>query len=183
MTDTAAQPPPRVLVIEDEPALQKFLRATLSTQGYSVVTAERGEEGLRVAAALPPDLVVLDLGLPDTDGVNVTRRLREWTRVPIIVVSARGREQDKVVALDAGADDYLTKPFGMDELHARVRAAMRRALGPSADPEGTAHIDIREAARSSRIRQGATANTSAFLPSITITTGGILQYAAHNAFP
>ena len=121
------QPPPRVLVIEDEPAVQRFLRATLSTQGYSVSTAERGDEGLRIAAAAPPDLVVLDLGLPDTDGVEVTRRIREWSSVPIIVVSARGREQDKVLALDAGADDYLTKPFGVGELLARLRVALRHA--------------------------------------------------------
>ena len=119
------QPAPRVLVIEDEPALQKFLRATLSTQGYDVVTAARGDEGLRLAAAAPPDLIVLDLGLPDTDGIGVTRSVREWSSVPIIVVSARGREQDKVVALDAGADDYLTKPFGVGELLARVRVALR----------------------------------------------------------
>jgi two-component system, OmpR family, KDP operon response regulator KdpE len=125
VTDATTQPPPQILVIEDEPALQKFLRATLSTQGYGVVTATRGDEGLRLAAAAPPDLVVLDLGLPDTDGVDLTRRLREWTAVPIIVVSARGREQDKVIALDAGADDYLTKPFAVGELLARVRVALR----------------------------------------------------------
>jgi two-component system KDP operon response regulator KdpE len=132
-TPRPAAPPPRVLVIEDEPALQRFLRATLASQGYGVVEAARGEDGLRLAAASPPDLVVLDLGLPDVDGVEVTRRLREWTGVPIIVVSARGREQDKVVALDAGADDYLTKPFGVGELLARVRAAMRRAAAARHD--------------------------------------------------
>ena len=125
--DEATTPPPRpqILVIEDEPALQKFLRATLTTQDYVVTEATRGDEGLRRAAASPPDLVVLDLGLPDMDGVEVARRLREWSTVPIIVVSARGREQDKVVALDAGADDYLTKPFGVGELLARVRVALR----------------------------------------------------------
>src|SRR5215210_2057879 len=133
MSETTTQPPTRILVIEDEPTLQKFLRATLSTQGYSVAEAARGDEGLRLAAAAPPDLVVLDLGLPDMDGVEVTRRLRDWTAVPIIVVSARGKEQDKVVALDAGADDYLTKPFGVGELLARVRVALRHIAAVKQD--------------------------------------------------
>jgi len=118
---------PVVLVIEDERPLQKFLRFTLESQNYAVVEATRGEEGLRHAAMSRPDLVILDLGLPDIDGLDVTRRLREWSAVPIIVVSARGKEQDKVVALDAGADDYLTKPFGAGELLARVRVALRHA--------------------------------------------------------
>jgi two-component system KDP operon response regulator KdpE len=116
-----------LLVIEDEPALQKFLRVTLEAQDYKVIEATTGAEGLRRAATAPPDLIVLDLGLPDMDGVEVTRRLREWSAVPIIVVSARGKEQDKVVALDAGGDDYLTKPFGVGELLARVRVALRHA--------------------------------------------------------
>src|SRR5687767_4327787 len=116
---------PTILVIEDEPPLQKFLRLTLGTQDYQVIEASTGEQGLRHAAMARPDLIVLDLGLPDIDGVEVTRRLREWTAVPIIVVSARGREQDKVIALDAGADDYLTKPFAVGELLARVRVALR----------------------------------------------------------
>ena len=118
---------PVVLVIEDERPLQKFLRVTLENQNYSVIDAARGEEGLRHAAMSRPDLVILDLGLPDIDGLEVTRRLREWSAVPIIIVSARGKEQDKVVALDAGADDYLTKPFGAGELLARVRVALRHA--------------------------------------------------------
>jgi two-component system, OmpR family, KDP operon response regulator KdpE len=116
-----------VLVIEDEPALQRFLRVTLAAQDYKVIEATTGEQGLRHAGTALPDLIVLDLGLPDVDGVEVTRRLREWSAVPIIVVSARGKEQDKVVALDAGADDYLTKPFGVGELLARVRVALRHA--------------------------------------------------------
>ena len=122
-----------VLVIEDEPALQRFLRVTLTAQEYKVIEATTGEQGLRHAATSLPDLIVLDLGLPDVDGVEVTRRLREWSAVPIIVVSARGKEQDKVVALDAGADDYLTKPFGVGELLARVRVALRHAA--AANPE------------------------------------------------
>jgi two-component system, OmpR family, KDP operon response regulator KdpE len=116
-----------VLVIEDEPALQRFLRVTLAAQDYKVIEATTGEQGLRHAGTALPELIVLDLGLPDIDGVEVTRRLREWSAVPIIVVSARGKEQDKVVALDAGADDYLTKPFGVGELLARVRVALRHA--------------------------------------------------------
>src|SRR3954469_401976 len=126
---------PTILVIEDEPALKKFLRITLASQDYVVLEATRGEEGIRHAATSSPDLVILDLGLPDMDGVDVARRLREWSAIPIIVVSARGREQEKVVALDAGADDYLTKPFGVGELLARVRVALRRAA--AADPEST----------------------------------------------
>src|SRR5213083_2178327 len=118
---------PTILVIEDEPPLQRFLRVTLEAQNFRVIEAERGEHGLRHAAMAQPDLIILDLGLPDIDGLEVTRRLREWSAVPIIVVSARGKEQDKVVALDAGADDYLTKPFGAGELLARVRVALRHA--------------------------------------------------------
>ena len=117
---------PSILVIEDEPPLQRFLRVTLESQDYTVTAAATVEEGLRSAATSRPDLIILDLGLPDVDGVEVARRLREWTRTPIIVVSARGKEQDKVVALDSGADDYLTKPFGVGELLARVRVALRR---------------------------------------------------------
>lgn len=120
-----SEPLPTILVIEDEPPLQKFLRVTLENEQYNVIVASRGEEGLRHASVGQPDLIILDLGLPDIDGMEVTRRLREWTAVPIVVVSARGKEQDKVVALDAGADDYLTKPFGVPELLARVRVALR----------------------------------------------------------
>ncbi len=118
---------PTVLVIDDEPSIRKFLRVSLEANGYAVVEAETGKLGLIAAASRGPDVVVLDLGLPDADGVDVARQLREWSAVPIIVVSARGREQDKVVALDAGADDYLTKPFGVGELLARVRVALRHA--------------------------------------------------------
>jgi two-component system KDP operon response regulator KdpE len=116
---------PIILVIEDEPPLRKFLRVTLDAQGYDVIETATGEAGVRHAAYDRPDLVILDLGLPDIDGIEVTRRIRAWSSIPIIVVSARGKEQDKVVALDAGADDYLTKPFGARELAARVRVALR----------------------------------------------------------
>src|SRR3954470_17627536 len=124
---------PTILVIEDEPALKKFLRITLASQDYVVLEATRGEEGIRHAATSSPDLIILDLGLPDMDGVDVSRRLREWSAIPIIVVSARGREQEKVVALDAGADDYLTKPFGVGELPARIRVVLRHLATANRD--------------------------------------------------
>ena len=129
----AAAPKPTILVIEDEPRLQKFLHVTLTSNHYTVIEALSGESGLRHAANDRPDLVILDLGLPDLDGVEVTRRIREWSAIPIIVVSARGKEQDKVVALDAGADDYLTKPFGVRELLARVRVVLRHLATVAAD--------------------------------------------------
>jgi two-component system KDP operon response regulator KdpE len=106
-----AEPGPVVLLIEDEPQMRRFLRAALEPHGYHLVEAETAREGMGHAAAHNPDVVLLDLGLPDLDGLEVTRRIREWSRVPIIVLSARGQESDKVAALDAGADDYLTKPF------------------------------------------------------------------------
>jgi two-component system KDP operon response regulator KdpE len=118
-----------VLVIEDEVPVRRFLRASLTTRGFRVLEAETGAQGLSLAASHNPEVVLLDLGLPDGDGVVWLRRLREWSRVPVIVISARGREDDKVIALDAGADDYLTKPFGVNELFARIRVAMRHAHG------------------------------------------------------
>jgi two-component system KDP operon response regulator KdpE len=114
-----------ILLIEDEPQMRRFLRITLQGHGYRLVEAETGQEGLMQAATRNPDVVLLDLGLPDLDGLEVTRRLREWTQTPIIVISAREQEQDKVKALDAGADDYLTKPFSAGELMARIRVALR----------------------------------------------------------
>jgi len=116
---------PVIVVIEDEAAIRRFLRATLTTNGYELIEATTGQEGLAQVARHQPALVLLDLGLPDLDGLEVTKRLREWTAVPIIVLSARGQERDKVAALDAGADDYLTKPFGVAELMARMRVALR----------------------------------------------------------
>ncbi len=118
---------PLVLVIEDEPQMVRFLRPALQGHGFRLVEATSGEDGIRQAATRAPDLVLLDLGLPDMDGIEVTRRVREWSQVPILVISARGREDDKVAALDAGADDYVTKPFSMPELLARVRVALRHA--------------------------------------------------------
>lgn len=118
---------PLVLVIEDEAPLRKFLRASLEANGYRVREAVTAADGTVAAAREHPDVLLLDLGLPDGDGLEVTRTLREWARMPIIVLSARGRESDKIAALDAGADDYLTKPFGVGELLARVRVALRHA--------------------------------------------------------
>ena len=118
---------PRILVIDDEPQILRAMRTILTEKGFGVTTAARGEEGLALAAATEPDLVILDLGLPDMDGVEVCRRLREWTSIPIIILSVRDSERDKVAALDMGADDYLTKPFGIEELLARVRVALRHS--------------------------------------------------------
>lgn len=114
-----------VLVVEDEPQMRRFLRATLTAHGYRPLEAGTAAEALLLARSHNPELVLLDLGLPDGDGFEVTRQLRDWSQVPIIVLSARGREGDKIEALDAGADDYLTKPFGVGELLARIRVALR----------------------------------------------------------
>src|SRR5258708_2787596 len=118
---------PVVLVIEDEPQMRRFLRATLEAHDYRMVDATTGQAGLAEATTRTPDIVLLDLGLPDTDGVEILERLRGWTEVPVIVVSARDQEKEKIRALDAGADDYLTKPFGAGELLARIRVALRHA--------------------------------------------------------
>lgn len=116
-----------ILLIEDDSQMRRFLRITLTAHGYRLVEAATAQEGLMQAATRNPDVVLLDLGLPDLDGLEVTRRLREWTQTPVIVISAREQEQDKVRALDAGADDYLTKPFSAGELLARIRVALRHA--------------------------------------------------------
>ena len=119
------EPKHTILVIEDELQIRRFLRATLLGHGYRCLEATTGQEGLLLATSQAPDVIILDLGLPDIDGLQVTRQLREWARMPIIVLSARGQESDKIAALDAGADDYLTKPFGVGELLARLRVALR----------------------------------------------------------
>lgn len=139
MTDTL----PNILLIEDEPQIRRFLRAALPGQGYRLTETTNGQDGLLQATMHLPDLIILDLGLPDIDGLEVTKRLREWTQVPIIVLSARGREDDKIAALDAGADDYLTKPFGMGELLARLRVALRHASRIAGEPED-AHFQVGE---------------------------------------
>jgi two-component system KDP operon response regulator KdpE len=122
---------PLVLVIEDDAQVRKFLRASLNAHGYRVEEATSGEEGTSMAAQFRPDVILLDLGLPDVDGIIIARRIREWSTVPIIVLSARGQENQKVEALDAGTDDYLTKPFGVPELLARIRVALRHAARAS----------------------------------------------------
>jgi two-component system KDP operon response regulator KdpE len=137
---------PVVLVVEDEAPVRRFLRAALEGHGYRLVEATTIREAEQLAPGHNPDLFLLDLGLPDGDGIDLARRLREWTRAPIIVLSARGREEDKVRALDAGADDYLTKPFGVNELLARMRVALRHAAaGPGGEPifeAGPLRVDL-----------------------------------------
>ena len=124
--------PLKILIVDDERPIRRFLNASLGNR-YSILEAENGKEAIRVAAMDHPELIILDLGLPDMDGTEVTRRLREWTNIPIIVISVRDGELDKVAALDAGADDYLTKPFGISELLARIRVALRRSHQPEAE--------------------------------------------------
>ena len=138
---------PLVMVVEDEPQMRRFLRASLASRGFRLVEAATANEVTALVTSHSPEVILLDLGLPDGDGIEIARGIREWSRVPIIVISARGREADKVEALDAGADDYLTKPFGVNELLARIRVALRRArdANPSSTPIfqlGPLHIDF-----------------------------------------
>jgi two-component system KDP operon response regulator KdpE len=133
--------------VDDEPQVRRVLRAALTPHGYRVLEAATGAEALTEAATRTPDVILLDLGLPDMDGVALTHRLREWSRTPVIVVSARGQERDKVAALDAGADDYVTKPFGSEELLARIRVALRHARrrdqeGDTAFESGDLRVDL-----------------------------------------
>ncbi len=164
-----------MLVVDDEPQIVRALRINLTARGYEVSTAASGEEALRVAAAVHPEVVVLDLGLPDIDGADVIEGLRGWTNVPIIVLSARTDSGDKVAALDAGADDYVTKPFGMDELLARLRAAVRRA---STAPTGEEAVVETQAftvdlAAKKVIRDGAEVH-------LTPTEWGVLELLVRN---
>jgi two-component system, OmpR family, KDP operon response regulator KdpE len=124
----------RVLVVDDENAIRRYLKTALSAQGFSIHEAANGQEALNAVVEYRPDVIILDLGLPDLDGIEVTRRLREWSQTPIIILSVREAEQDKIAALDAGADDYLTKPFGTGELMARMRVVMRRLTGKQDEP-------------------------------------------------
>jgi two-component system KDP operon response regulator KdpE len=137
---------PLLLVVDDDAPIRRFLRAGLGSEGYRVIEAENGADAVAQAATRAPDLVLLDLGLPDGDGFDVVRRLREWSQVPVIVLSARGQEEDKIRALDAGADDYVTKPFAMGELLARVRVALRHSAraesGSDAGPVVAGELSI-----------------------------------------
>src|SRR6201993_4986732 len=149
----------RVLVVDDEPQILRALRINLRARKYEVATAPTGTAALEEAARNPPDLVILDLGLPDMDGVDVIGGLRGWTAVPIIVLSGRADSADKVEALDAGADDYVTKPFGMDELLARMRAVSRRATADGDVPQvrlGDLVVDL----AAKRVRRTATTEAS-----------------------
>lgn len=125
---------PRIVVVDDEQAIRRFLHTSLTANGYTVFEAAAGQTALAAVVNHRPDVVILDLGLPDLDGLEVTQRLREWTQIPIIILSVRGQEADKIAALDAGADDYLTKPFGVGELLARLRVVLRRAPQPGDEP-------------------------------------------------
>jgi two-component system, OmpR family, KDP operon response regulator KdpE len=124
---------PRILIVDDEPQIRRFLRASLQAHDYSVIEADTGKEGVRQTTLQKPELVILDLGLPDTDGMDVISSLREWTKVPIIVLSVRSDESDKIAALDRGANDYVTKPFSMGELLARMRACLRQKAEDSSE--------------------------------------------------
>jgi two-component system KDP operon response regulator KdpE len=124
---------PRVLVVDDEQAIRRFLHVALTSQGYEVFEASSGLEALSTAANYRPDIIIIDLGLPDIDGIDVTKLFRQVSKIPIIVLSVRGSENDKIAALDAGADDYLTKPFGVGELLARLRANLRRSTQPATE--------------------------------------------------
>ncbi|MGW6445938.1 response regulator [Lentzea sp. NPDC055074] len=166
----------KVLVVDDEPQIVRALRINLSARGYEVLTAFDGATALKLAADGKPDVVVLDLGLPDMDGTDVIAGLRGWTSLPIIVLSARTDSSDKVDALDAGADDYVTKPFGMDELLARLRAAVRRSAvtGPEDEPiVKTASFTVDLAAKRV-LRDGAEVH-------LTPTEWGLLEVLARNA--
>jgi two-component system KDP operon response regulator KdpE len=138
-------PPRTVLVVEDEAKMRTFVSIALEAHGYRMLEAATVAEGIKLAHDLRPDLVLLDLGLPDADGSEVIRRVREWSRVPILIISARGQEESKVKALDEGADDYLTKPFGAAELMARIRVALRNAAHAKGDAPGVVQLgqDIR----------------------------------------
>jgi two-component system KDP operon response regulator KdpE len=145
-----------VLVVEDEPEIRRFLRSSLGTEGYRVVEAASGTRGAIDAGTHKPDLAIVDLGLPDIDGVEVIRRIRAWSPMPILVLSARAQERSKIEALDAGADDYVTKPFGVGELLARVRVALRHAARPSTGKETLSFENVVvDFARRTATRDGA----------------------------
>jgi two-component system, OmpR family, KDP operon response regulator KdpE len=168
---------PLVLVIDDEPQILRALKTILTAKQFRVVTASRGNEGLNMAAVQPPDVIILDLSLPDMDGFEVCERLREWTQVPIIVLSVRDSERDKVIALDKGADDYLTKPFGIEELLARIRVALKhsaQAMGSVKDTVISAGPITIDLARHIVTRDGEEVK-------LTATEFKLIAYLAANA--
>ena len=167
---------PHILVIDDEPQILRALRTILTARQFRVSTAATGTEGLALAATSQPDLIILDLSLPDMDGMEVCRQLREWTQTPVIVLSVRDSEHDKVAALDHGADDYLTKPFGIDELMARIRVALRHAVQTLTKQKtvitaGTLEIDL----------AGFTVKRGGEEVKLTATEFKLLAYLAANA--
>lgn len=163
----------RVLVVDDEPQIVRALRINLNVRGFEVVSAASGGEALRVAANFHPDIVILDLGLPDIDGIDVIAGLRGWTDVPILVLSARTDSADTVEALDAGADDFVTKPFGMDELLARLRAALRRGPHSVADPVVVTEDFTVDLATKTVVRDGVSVH-------LTRTEWGVLELLVRN---
>ncbi|MGH7642976.1 MAG: response regulator transcription factor [Candidatus Dormibacteria bacterium] len=165
---------PSLLLIDDEPAILRALGIGLRARGYEVFTARTGADGLAEAVRRRPEVVVLDLQLPDMDGIEVCRQLRGWTEVPVLVLSAHGEEDRKVAALDAGADDFVTKPFGMPELEARIRVALRHVHQEEGDPEivvGPLHLDL----------AGRTVTVAGNRIALTATEYEMLAYLARNA--
>jgi len=173
--------PVRLLVVDDEPQIRRFLRTSLAAHGYDVIEADSAAAALRVVTTAKPDVLILDLGLPDQDGAEVIRRIREWSAMPIVVLSARGSEEAKVAALDLGADDYVTKPFGMNELLARLRAALRHRLQEQgAEPVFTAGDVTVDLARRMVTRDGEPVNLSPreydLLRQLVIHAGKVLTH-------
>ncbi len=173
---------PHILVIDDELQILRAMRTILTEKKFRVTTASRGEEGLALAAATPPDIVILDLGLPDMDGIEVCARLREWTQIPIIILSVRDSERDKVAALDKGADDYLSKPFGIEELLARVRVALRHSAQAQGRKEtvvktGGLVIDLaRHIVKRDEVEVKLTATEFKLLAYLVTNTGRVLTH-------
>jgi len=170
-----------ILVIDDEPPIRRLLRLTLEPQGYRLYEAENGQMGLQEAASRRPDVIILDLGLPDMDGVAVLKRLREWSQTPVLVLSVRDREGDKVAALDNGADDYLTKPFGTEELLARLRAVQRRAPEAHENPvfvSGDLTVDLASRAVTVKKKEvHLTATEYALLHELVRHAGKVVMHA------
>lgn len=170
----------RVLIVDDERQIRRFLRAALSAQGYEVLEVGSVRDALSTAASARPDLVILDLGLPDGDGLSVVKSIREWSEVPILILSVRGQETDKIAALDAGADDYLTKPFGAGELLARMRVAMRRFARTDAEPVFATGGLVLDMARRMVTAEGSevhlTATEYALLKTLAVYAGKVLTH-------